>query len=137
MNKKILIVSADYYPEITEKLELSSIECIRKDNSNISITKIRVPGVFEIPVIIAKYIDKVDGVVALGCVIKGETPHFDLITNSVTDGIMNLSIDRKKPIGNGILACLDKGQALKRLDKGAEAAIAVLKILSIKNDFKN
>ena len=95
------------------------------------------PGVFEIPVIISKYISNFDGVIALGCVIKGETPHFDLISRSVTNGIMNLSIDNKKPIGNGILSCLDKNQALKRTDKGIEAANAVLSILSIKNDFKN
>jgi len=137
MNKKILMVTAEYYPDITEKLELKTLEYIKKKNFDILISKIRVPGVFEIPVIISKYISNFDGVIALGCVIKGETPHFDLISRSVTNGIMNLSIDNKKPIGNGILSCLDKNQALKRTDKGIEAANAVLSILSIKNDFKN
>jgi len=67
----------------------------------------------------------------LGCVIKGETPHFDFISKSTTDAIMNLSVDFKKPIGNGIITCLDKKQALSRGKKGKEAAIAVKTVLSI------
>ena len=62
-----------------------------------------VPGVFEIPVVISKNIKKYDGFIALGCVIKGETPHFDFISKATTDGIMNISINYGKPVGNGIL----------------------------------
>ena len=67
---------------------------------------ISVPGVFEIPVVISRNIKKYDGFLALGCVIKGETPHFDFISKSTTDAIMNISVNAKKPVGNGIITCL-------------------------------
>ena len=92
---------------------------------------ISVPGVFEIPVVISGNIKKYDGFLALGCVIKGETPHFDFISKSTTDAIMNISVNTKKPVGNGIITCLNKKQAVARGKKGKEAAIAVKTILSI------
>ena len=89
------------------------------------------PGVFEIPVIISRNIEKYDGFVALGCVIKGETPHFDFISTAATDGIMKISIENKKPIGNGILTCLNKEQAeIRSKVKGKEAANALVSVLS-------
>ena len=88
------------------------------------------PGVFEIPVVIAKNIKKYDGFVALGCVIKGETPHFDFISKATIDALMKLSIDYRKPIGNGVITCLNKEQAIVRSNsKGQEAANATLKVL--------
>ena len=129
MKKKILIVVADYYKDISNKLINSALIKLKKFK-NIQI--IKVPGVFEIPVTIAKKINKFDGVIALGCVIKGETPHFDFISKSTTDAIMLISIQSKKPVGNGILTCLNKTQALKRGNKGSEAANAVISVLSLK-----
>ena len=93
---------------------------------------IKVPGVFEIPVTISKNIKKFDAFLALGCVIKGETPHFDFISQASTNAIMELSIVNKKPIGNGIITCLNMKQARARKNKGAEAAIAVVSILTQK-----
>ena len=93
---------------------------------------INVPGVFEIPVTISKNIKRYDGFIALGCVIKGETPHFNFISTASTNAIMKLSIDNKKPIGNGIITCLSMKQAKARKKKGAEAANAVLSVLSHK-----
>ena len=75
---------------------------------------------------------KYDAFIALGCVIKGQTPHFDFISQASTDAIMNLSINSKKPIGNGILTCLNMKQAILRKKKGAEAANAVISVLSQK-----
>jgi|TARA_B110000881_G_scaffold189361_1_gene179896 6,7-dimethyl-8-ribityllumazine synthase len=123
--KKILIVTADYYQEIADGLKQSAL----KNLDNYEILNIVAPGVFEIPVIISKHIDNFDAFIALGCVIKGKTPHFDFISKSVMHGIMNLSIAHKKPIGNGVITCLNKEQALVRLNKGAEAAKAVIKVL--------
>jgi len=133
--KKILIVSAEYYPEITMKMETDVIDCLKKwkgfsaeDPRN---ALENVPGIFEIPVIIAKNIKKYDGFIALGCVIKGETPHFDFISQATIDAIMKLSIDYKKPIGNGIITCLNKNQAeVRSKTKGQEAANAVIAVLS-------
>ena len=129
MKKKILIVVADYYKDITIGLLKSAQNNLPK---NFSIKIIKVPGVFEIPVTIVKNLKKYDGFIALGCVIKGQTPHFDFISQASTDAIMNLSINFKKPIGNGILTCLNINQARVRKKKGAEAANAVISVLSQK-----
>ena len=91
---------------------------------------------FEIPVVISRNIKRYDGFIALGCVIKGETPHFEFISKASIDAIMKLSIDSKKPIGNGIITCLNSDQAIVRSKtKGSEAAMAVIDVL--KNDSKN
>jgi len=129
MKKKYLIVVADYYKEITKGLLDSALKLIPKS----SIIKIvRVPGVFEIPVTISKNIKKYDAFLALGCVIKGQTPHFDFISQASTNAIMHLSILNKKPIGNGIITCLNMKQAKVRRRKGAEATEAVNSVLSQK-----
>ena len=129
MNKKYLIVVADYYKNIAKGLLKSANDLLPKSTS---IKIINVPGVFEIPVTISKNIKKYDGFLALGCVIKGETPHFDFISQASTDAIMKLSIDYKKPIGNGIITCLNMQQAIARKKKGGEAAQAVMSVLSQK-----
>ena len=129
MKKKYLIIVADYYEDITKGLLNSALKLIPKSNI---IKIIKVPGVFEIPVTISKNIKKYDAFLALGCVIKGETPHFDFISQAATNGIMDLSINNKKPIGNGIITCLNIHQAKARKQKGAEAAQAVISILSQK-----
>ncbi len=129
MKKKYLIVIADYYKDITDGLLNSALKIIPKKNT---IKVIKVPGVFEIPVTISKNLKKYDAFLALGCVIKGQTPHFDFISQASTDAIMKLSIENKKPIGNGIITCLNMIQAKARKKKGAEAAEAVISVLSQK-----
>tara|TARA_B100002019_G_scaffold249749_1_gene229275 strand:+ start:37 stop:450 length:414 start_codon:yes stop_codon:yes gene_type:complete len=130
MKKKILIVCANYYSKISDDLLDGALKYLNKTyklntiNGGVVITK--VPGVFEIPVTIATRIKKYDGFLALGCVIKGQTPHFDFISSATTNAIMKLSTDYKKPIGNGIITCLNKKQAIVRsIKKGQEAANAV------------
>ena len=129
MNKKILIVLADYYKDISDGLLKSALKNIPRVNR---VKIIRVPGVFEIPVTISKNIKKFDAFLALGCVIKGQTPHFDFISQASTYAIMDLSVRQKKPVGNGIITCLNMKQAKARKIKGAEAANAVISILSQK-----
>ena len=129
MNKNFLIVNANYYKDISSGLLKSATNLLPK-NSKVKI--INVPGVFEIPVTISKNIKKFDGFIALGCVIKGQTPHFDFISQASTNAIMKMSINSKKPIGNGIITCLNMKQAKARKKKGAEAANAVLSVLSQK-----
>ena len=129
MKKKILIVVADYYKDIASNL-INSAKLYLKNKSSLNINLIRVPGVFEIPVTISKNIKKYDAFISLGCVIKGETPHFDFISKSTTNAIMNLSISSNKPIGNGIITCLNMKQAKARGKKGKEAAHAVFSVLS-------
>ena len=126
MKKKYLIVIANYYKNIAKGLLNSAITILPKSSL---IKTINVPGVFEIPVTISKNIKKYDGFLALGCVIKGQTPHFDFISQSSTDAIMKLSIENRKPIGNGIITCLNMKQAIARKKKGREAAEAVISVL--------
>ena len=126
MKQKYLIVIADYYKDISKGLLKSAYNILPKF---VSIKTINVPGVFEIPVTISKNIKKYDGFLALGCVIKGQTPHFDFISQATTDAIMKLSIENKKPIGNGIITCLSMRQAIARKKKGREAAEAVMSVL--------
>ena len=133
-NYKVLIVVANYYPEISEELKKRAKKVKKTHTDHEEIT---VPGIFEIPVVISKNIDFYDGFVALGCVIKGKTPHFKLISKAVTNAMMNLSITYKKPIGNGILTCLNKKQALKRLEKGAEASKAIEQIFINESKLKS
>ena len=128
MKPKILIVSARNYEDFSKSLELYAVSTLGVKKLKYKI--IPVPGVFEIPVVIAKNIKKYDGFIALGCVIKGETPHFNFISQTTIDAIMKLSIDYKKPIGNGIITSLNKLQAAYRSKKkGSEAANAVIKVL--------
>ena len=129
MRKKFLIVNANYYREISLGL-LKSAKNLLPKNSYVKI--INVPGVFEIPITISKNIKRYDAFIAIGCVVKGQTPHFEFISKASIDAIMKLSIDAKKPIGNGIITCLNMKQAKARKKKGAEAANAVLSILSQK-----
>ena len=129
MKYKILIVYSNYYKNISSDLLSGAIKIT---NTKAKISKIEVPGVFEIPVVISKNIKKYDGFIALGCVIKGQTPHFDFISQAATDAIMKISIDSKKPVANGIITCLNMKQAIARKKtKGIEAGKAVLSILNI------
>tara|TARA_B100001996_G_scaffold370346_1_gene344643 strand:+ start:501 stop:908 length:408 start_codon:yes stop_codon:yes gene_type:complete len=133
MRHKILIVIANYYPDISNNL-LKKAKLVLKNKAFVKV--INVPGIFEIPVVISKNIKNFDGFLALGCVIKGETPHFDFISQTTTNAIMNLAISSKKPITNGIITSLNKKQAIARSsitskkNKGLEASLAILSVLN-------
>ena len=117
-----------YNQDITNEVRFSA----KKELNKLGIEKIKdieVPGAFEIPVTISRLAKKYDGFIAIGCIIKGETANFDLISNAITNGIMQTSINEKKPIGNAILTCFNKNQAKDRFDRGSEAAKAVIAVL--------
>ena len=127
---KILIVLADFYEDISSALlDRAKLKIPHKYAEPKNIKVIKVPGVFEIPVTISKNIKKYDAFIALGCVIKGETPHFDFISSATTNAIMKLSVDSKKPIGNGIITCLNRKQAEDRINKAWGAVDAVISVL--------
>ena len=133
--KKILLISANYYKDISKNLVLNAKKKLLKNNFLVHI--LDVPGVYEIPIAIRMNIKKYDAFIALGCVIKGETPHFDFICSSVFNSITQLSIHYNKPIGNGIITAFNIKQAKdrsnqnnkKKPNKGSEAARAVIMIL--------
>ena len=132
MNNKILIVSANYYKEISKNLELGASKTLKENGYEYEI--INAPGCFEIPYLIKKNIDNFKGFISLGCIIKGDTYHFEVIANETSRKIMDLSVAFNVPIGFGILTCYDLEQAIIRSDvnqknKGQEAALACIELL--------
>ena len=132
MNNKILIVSANYYKEISKNLELGASKTLKEIGYEYEI--INAPGCFEIPYLIKKNMDNFKGFISLGCIIKGDTYHFEVIANETSRKIMDLSVDFNVPIGFGILTCYDLEQAIIRSDvnqknKGQEAALACIELL--------
>ena len=132
--KEILIINSNYYQDISNNLVLNAKKRLLEVKFKLSI--VNIPGAFEIPIAIRKNINKFDGFIALGCIIKGQTPHFDLLCSSLFNSILSLSIKYNKPIGNGVITALNLNQAKQRSkitksvkpNKGAEAANAVISI---------
>ena len=132
MKNKVLIVISDYYEEIGKNLLKGAL-------TELEINKLKydilfAPGCFEIPFLISKNIKKYKGFIALGCVIRGETYHFELIANECARKIIDISNEHLKPIGFGILTCENIKQAkirsdIKKKNKGKEAANACIKLL--------
>ncbi|MAD14109.1 MAG: 6,7-dimethyl-8-ribityllumazine synthase [Pelagibacteraceae bacterium] len=131
--KTCLIVYSDYYKDISKSLLKGSINILKKNNIKYELH--RIDGSFEIPQLINIKLKskKYCAALALGCIIKGQTPHFDFISSSISNSIMDLSIKYSLPIANGVLNCLNKKQAKLRSsskkNKGAEAAKALLSVL--------
>ena len=125
MKKKFLIVNANYYKDITNKmlhLQLKELIKIKTRTKVISVS-----GAFEIPLMISRNLKKYDGFIAIGCVIKGETSHYDFICNSVFSSLIGLMIKSNKPIANSILTTNNSSQALKRVKKKSKESINSLK----------
>ena len=130
MKKKICIVYSLYNENITKKMFERAVKLL-KSKGVTSIKILKVPGSFEIPQVLSRVINKYDGFIVIGCIIKGKTKNFDLICGAITNGIMYLSVKNKKPIGNGLITSFNEKQALQRLNNGKEAAQAVLDVLKI------
>ncbi len=136
---RILIVTSRYYAHIASELEASVVEGLEKVGATHEF--LEVPGAFEIPgaIAMAASTGEWDGFVALGCVIRGETSHYDLITNHVARGLMELSISGV-PLGFGVLTVENEEQAKVRADrkqknKGAEVVAAVLRMVGLSYRF--
>jgi 6,7-dimethyl-8-ribityllumazine synthase len=136
----ILLVVADYYKEITNELVTGAKVCLEGEEHSFDI--LTVPGAFEIPaaISIANECGRYDGFIALGCVIRGETSHYDYVCGESARGLQDLAINKKIPIGYGILTVENMSQAKKRAsvnygNKGKEAAVACLTIIEIKKKF--
>ena len=131
MKPKICIVISTYNSGITKKLLLSAKNELKKYGVY-KVKDYKVPGAFEIPVTISRLAKKFDAFIVIGCIIKGQTANFDLISNAITNAIMHLSIANKTPIGNSIITLFKKNQASKRFEKGKEAATGIIEVLKIK-----
>ena len=132
---KLCLIVSNFYPKISKMLIDGAVSKLKK-NKIFKFQIISVPGTFEIPVVLSNLIDKYDAFVVLGCVIKGQTPHFHYLCSTIINALTNISIQSKKPIGNGILTCNNKKQAVKRanpkkIDKGGEAVNAVISVFNV------
>jgi len=139
-NKKFVIVVAEWNEDVTEALFQGAVDAllklgVKKNN----ILRKNVPGSFELPLGAQWMAEKkeISAVICLGCVIQGETPHFDYICQAVAQGIMTVNLKTNKPVAFGVLTTLDKKQALERAggkygNKGEEAALTVVKMLEAK-----
>ena len=137
---KILIVESRFYNKISDMLLEGAISEIKKNNCEYEI--ITVPGAFEVPAVIsfASKTSKYDGYVALGCVIRGETTHYDYVCSESARGLNDLAIKDGLAIGYGIITVENEAQAIaradvKQKDKGGFAAMACLKMVEIKKKF--
>lgn len=134
---KLGIVTAQFNADITDKLEQGAIkraEAYSVSSENIDVVK--VAGAVEIPLVLQQMAKtgKYSALLAIGCVIKGETPHFDYVCKFATDGILQVQLSQNIPIGFGILTCNNLDEALARTDLGGEHLDAVLQqAQSIKN----
>jgi 6,7-dimethyl-8-ribityllumazine synthase len=140
---KIGVVPSRFNTEITEKLETGAIDFLEGlTNLKPEILVVRVPGVVEIPIAAQALLDRgCEGVVALGCVIRGDTSHYDYVCDSVTEGVTRLMLDHKKPIGFGVLTTENEAQAMDRAggkmgNKGQEAAEVVLEMIGLLKSIK-
>ena len=139
---RILIVNSPYYAHISDELEKGAREALEASGENYTIETIMVPGAFEVPGAIAMAADsaKYDGYIALGCVIRGETSHYDYVCGESARGLMYLSTDRRLAIGYGIVTVENEAQALARAErkqknKGKDAAVACLEMLKLRKKF--
>ncbi|MFP4313291.1 MAG: 6,7-dimethyl-8-ribityllumazine synthase [Alphaproteobacteria bacterium] len=138
---KILIVEAPYYEDVSENLAKGAITAL--ENAGCDFERLEVPGALEIPLAIKLAFEsgRYDGFIALGCVIRGETTHYDIVCNESARGLTMLALEHNIAIGNGILTCENQDQALVRAkpelkNKGGDAAKAVLRLLDIQKQFK-
>ena len=138
----ILVVEARFYDDIADALLAGATQALRQTGA--AFDCISVPGSLEIPTAIAIALDAAqrqrrpyDGAVALGCVIRGDTIHFEIVSHQSARGLMELSVARKIPIGNGIITVDNEAQAwarasVEKQDKGGDAARAALALVGLK-----
>lgn len=134
---RILIVEARFYGHIADLLKAGALRAL--EEAGAAFDTLEVPGALEIPPAIGFHAarGRYDAFVALGCVIRGETSHYDIVAGESARGLMDLSVGGGVCIGNGILTCENEKQALRRADpahkdKGRDAALAALRLLAIK-----
>jgi len=142
---KIAIVASRFNSFIVDRLYDGAIKCLKENNvSEDAITVVKVPGAFEIPVAVKALLNKneIDVVITLGAIIRGETPHFEFISNACTHGISQLSIESSIPVIFGVLTVDNAEQAMDRAgdeesNKGYEAASAALEMISVLRQIKS
>ena len=131
---KILIVASSFYNDVTSRMLKSAEEVLKKNNCSYKIFQVQ--GSLEIPTLISIKLkkEKYDGALALGCIIKGQTTHNEVIASTITSCLLNISIINHKPVGNAVLCCINRKQAIARTkgskNRAAEAVNAIISVLN-------
>jgi len=132
---RFAIVASRFNDEIVAGLLDGAVDCLRRHGAkDDDVSVVRVPGAFEIPA--AANVVDADAIVALGCLIRGETPHFDILASQVTNELSRISVERKTPVAFGVLTCNTLEQAVARSspgpgNKGWEAALAAIEMANL------
>ena len=130
---KFLLVASTFYPKITDGLINGALDEIKKNNFNYDVYKVN--GSLEIPTQISILLNKkkYDAVIALGCIIKGKTDHYEFIANAITNALLSVSLENRIPVSNAILTCSNIKQAIarssKKLNRAREAVLAAISVL--------
>ena len=140
----VLIVNSPYYEHVSEELVAGAVAAL--EEAGATYDQVNVPGVLEVPAAVSMAYygenseDDYDGFVVLGCVIRGETTHYDIVANESARALMKLVVEEALAVGNGILTVENEAQALTRAkrtekDKGGDAARATLAMIELKERF--
>ncbi len=139
---KFLLIEAEFYKDLADELAKGAIDAL--EAAGHTVERVQVPGVLEIPIALSTIFEApnhhYDGCIALGCVIRGETSHYDIVANESAAALMHYCTKHKIPLGNGILTVEDKKQAwvrasLEQKNKGRDAALAAIKLAEIKKNY--
>jgi 6,7-dimethyl-8-ribityllumazine synthase len=133
------VIASRFNDEIVDGLLRGALDCLaRHGAADDDVSVYRVPGAFEIPTLTAKLIDGggIDAIVTLGCLLRGDTPHFDFISAQVTNDLSRVAIDAKFPVAFGVITCNTREQAVERSspgsgNKGWEAALAAIEMANL------
>ena len=134
---RFAIVASRFNDDIVSGLLDGALECLARHGADDdAISVVRVPGAFEIPTAAAKLLDSADAIIALGCLLRGDTPHFDFISAQVTNELSRVSVDAKFPVAFGVITCNTYQQAVERSspgtkNKGWEAALAAIEMANL------
>ena len=137
-NKRVLIIEARFYDDISDELYRGAEQVLSA--ASVEIDRIAVPGALEMPIALARVLagnaNGFDGCIALGCVIRGETSHYDVVAGESARGLMDVAISHALPLGNGVLTVDTRDQAWARAavagkNKGADAARACLALMDV------
>jgi len=135
---RVAVVASRFNDDIVSGLLDGALDCLRRHGvAEDSISLFRVPGAFELPVLTARLVnDSYDAIVAIGCLLRGDTPHFDFISQQVTMELSRVAVDSRKPVAYGVITCNTYDQAVQRStagsgNKGWEAALAAIEMANL------
>ena len=139
---RFTIIASRFNDDVVSGLLDGALECLTRHGADgDAVAVVRVPGAFELPTVAAKLAGSCDAIIALGCLLRGDTPHFDFISAQVTNELSRVAVDAKFPVAFGVITCNTYEQAVERSspgtkNKGWEAALAAIEMANLWRGFK-